>query len=129
MRATGRSDSAPDRPFAHKGLTTVGMGFYVEVAGDWEDASLRGRLAFQRMVDPLIKPVTFNNSDMASIWRPHEGVWLNAAVQAGTPCVEGARVPTQLLAVLLGPEASYEGDLLEVCADDQFATEQVRAAI
>ena len=32
-----------------------------------------GQLAFQNMVKPLLKPITFNDSNMASIWRPHPG--------------------------------------------------------
>ena len=101
-----------DRPFAHKGLATVGVGFFAAIAGDWEDAGLRGQLAFQGMIEPLIKPITFNDSDMASIWRPDAGIWINPAVQAGTPCVADTRVPTQLLAVLLGSDEPDEGDLL-----------------
>ena len=39
-----------ERPFAHKGLATVEVGFFAEVAGDWEDAGLRGQVAFQRTI-------------------------------------------------------------------------------
>ena len=118
-----------DRPFAHKGLATVGVGFFAEVAGDWQDAGMRGQLAFQDMIEPLLEPITFNDSNMASIWRPHEGVWINPAVQAGTPCVDGTRVPTHLLARLLDLYEPDEGDLVEVCDDYRLATEQVRAAL
>lgn len=118
-----------DRPFAHRGLATVGVGFFAEIADGWEDAGLRGQLAFQDMIEPLIRPITFNDSDMASIWRPHAGIWVNPAVQAGTPCVDGTRVPTQLLASLLGMEDVDEGDLLEVSDDYRLTAAQVRAAL
>ena len=64
-----------DRPFAHEALATVGTGFFADVAGEWEDAGLGGQLAFQATVQPLLKPITFNDDKMASIWRPHESVW------------------------------------------------------
>lgn len=118
-----------DRPFAHKALATVGVGFFADVAGDWEDAGLRGQLAFQGMIEPLIKPITFNDSDMASIWRPHAGIWINPSVQAGTPCVDGTRVPTQLIASILGLDAPDESDLTEVCDDYRLTAKQVQAAL
>lgn len=118
-----------DRPFAHKALATVGVGFFAEVAGDWEDAGLRGQLAFQNMIQPLLQPITFDDSDMASIWRPHEGVWINPAVQAGAPCVDGTRIPTHLLAGLLDSTNLDEDDLAELCDDYRLTTEQVRTAL
>ena len=118
-----------DRPLAHKGLATVGAGFFADVAGDWQDAGMGGQLAFQHMVKPLLKPITFNDSNMASIWRPHPGVWINPAVQAGTPCVEGTRVPTHLLASVLDPGEPDEWDLIEVCDDYRLTAQQVRAAL
>ena len=118
-----------DRPLAHKGLATVGAGFFADVAGDWQDAGMGGQLAFQNMVKPLLKPITFNDSNMASIWRPHPGVWINPAVQAGTPCVEGTRVPTHLLAGVLDPGEPDEGHFIEVCDDHRLTTEQVRTAL
>ena len=118
-----------DRPFAHKALATVGVGFFAEITGDWEDAGLRGQLAFQDIIEPLISPITFNDCDMASIWRPYAGVWINPAVQAGTPCVDGTRVPTQLVAGLLDPDHSEESDLAEVCDDYRLNAEQARAAL
>ena len=118
-----------DRPFAHKGLATVGVGFFAEIAGDWEDAGMRGQLAFQGMIEPLIRRVTFNDLNMASIWRPHEGVWINPSVQAGAPCVDATRVPTHLLASLLDLEEPDQWDLIEVCDDYRLTTEQVRSAL
>ena len=118
-----------DCPFAHKGLATVGVRFLADAAGEREDAGLRGQLAFQGMIEPLLEPITFNDFDMASIWRPHNGVWINPAVQAGAPCVDGTRVPTHLLASLLGLEELDEADLAEVCDDYRLTAEQVRAAL
>ena len=118
-----------DRPFAHEGLATVGVGFFAEIAEEWQDAGLRGQLAFQGMIAPLLRPITFNDLKMASVWRPHEGVWINPAVQAGSPCVDGTRVPTHLLARLLGLDESDEADLAEVCDDYRLTAQQVRTAL
>ena len=117
------------RPFAHKALATVGVGFFADVAGEWEDAGMRGQMAFQGVIEPLLEPITFNKSDMASIWRPHDGVWINPAVQAGAPCVDGTRVPTHLLASLLGLDEPDAADLAEVCDDYRLTDEQVRTAL
>ena len=118
-----------DRPFAHRDLATVGVGFFAKIADKWEDAGLRGQLAFQNVIDPLLEPITFNDANMASIWRPYEGVWINPAVQAGTPCVEGTRVPTHLLASLLGLDEPDDEDLAEVCDDYRLTADQIRAAL
>ncbi len=118
-----------NRPFAHRDLVTVGVGFFAKIADDWEDAGLRGQLAFQHVIDPLLEPITFDDTNMASIWRPQEGVWINPAVQAGTPCVDGTRVPTHQLASLLGLDELNDEDLADVCDDYRLTVDQVRAAI
>ncbi|MDE0269553.1 MAG: DUF433 domain-containing protein [Acidimicrobiaceae bacterium] len=118
-----------DRPFAHRGLATVGEGFFAKIADGWEDAEMHGQLAFQDMIRPLLEPITFNDSDMAAIWRPRVGVWINPAVQAGAPCVEGTRVSTHLLANMLDLNEPDPADLAEICDDYRLATEQVRAAL
>ena len=118
-----------NRPFAHRDLATVGVGFFAKIANDWEDAGLQGQLAFQNVIDPLLEPITFNDTNMASIWRPHEGVWINPAVQAGTPCVDGTRVPTHQLASLLGLDELDAEDLADVCDDYRLTADQIRAAI
>ena len=118
-----------DRPFAHRKLATVGAGFFADVAGDCRDAGKRGQLAFQGVIEPLLEPITFNDSQMASVWRPHAGVWINPGVQAGAPCVDGTRVPTHLLGGLLGLGEPDEGDLDAVCDDYRLTADQVRAAL
>ena len=118
-----------NRPFAHQGLATVGSGFFAEVAGDWQDAGQRGQLAFQSVIEPLLEPITFDGSHMASIWRPHAGVWINPGVQAGTPCVDGTRVPTHLLGRLLGLGEPDEDDFEAACDDYRLTADQMKAAL
>ena len=121
-----------DRPFAHESLATVGVGFFadVEPGVGWENVGPGGQLAFQDVVLPLLEPVTFNDEGMASIWRPWPGVWINPAVQAGEPCLDGTRVPTGLIARLLASddETADEG-IFEVSGDYRITDAQVRVAL
>ncbi len=112
------------RPFAHKKLATVGSNFFAEIT-EWEDVGKSGQQAFQLIVKPLLVPLTFNDEGMAQIWQPQEGVWLNPKIQAGAPCVEGTRVPTQTLADLI----STGVDQSSVADDFRLSLDQLQAAI
>lgn len=112
------------RPFAHKRLATVGQGFFADV-GSWVDVGMGGQQAFQIVIEPLLEPITFNEAGMAAIWRPHTSVWVNPEVQAGAPCVDGTRIPTQTL-VDLHKGGLDVGDLTD---DYLLSSEQVRDAI
>ena len=123
-----------NRPFAHKSLATVGAGFIsdVEPGVGWENVGQGGQLAFQDVVVPLLEPITFNDEGMAAIWRPRAGVWINPAVQAGEPCLDGTRVPTGLIARLISAdegEAPSDEDIAEVSGDYRITVSQVRAAL
>ncbi len=81
---------------------------------------------------PLLKPIQFNDVGMAAIWRPRAEVWINPAVQAGEPCVDGTRVPTGLIARLLRAEddkAPSDEDVAQVSDDYRLSVAQVRAAL
>jgi uncharacterized protein (DUF433 family) len=122
-----------NRPFAHRSLATMGAAFFAEVEPDigWENVGQGGQLAFQGVVGPLLEPIEFNNEGMAAIWRPRTAVWINPAVQAGEPCIDGTRVPTGLIARLL-PAAEdkvpSDEDIAEVSGDYRLSFAQVRAA-
>lgn len=119
-----------DRPFAHEHLATVGSGFFAEVDGIWEDAGLSGQQAFSNMVEPLLKPIVFNDDHMAAIWRPAQGVWVNPAVQAGAPCIDGTRVPTRLVAGLARTTEGEESEhLADMCDDYRLTPKQVQQAV
>ena len=109
------------RPFAHERLATVGRGFFAEL-DSWVDVGMGGQQAFQVVIEPLLEPITFNEAGMAAIWRPHPSVWVNPEVQAGSPCVDGTRIPTQTLVNL------HKGGLgIDDLADDYLLSpEQVR---
>ena len=120
------------RPFAHKSLATMGAGFFAEVEPGigWENVGQAGQLAFQDVVVPLLEPIEYDDADMAAIWRPRSGVWINPAVQAGVPCVDGTRVPTGLIARLLATDDEpTEDNLADVSGDYRLSVAQVRAAL
>lgn len=122
-----------ERPYAHEHLATVGGAFFAEIAEEWLDVGKGGQGAFPEIVEPLLKPIDFGTNGLAVLWRPAPGVALDPAVQSGSPCVEGTRVPTDLLAAL-GPSETEDGDLdsreIELLADDyQLSIAEVEAAI
>ncbi|WP_420612099.1 DUF433 domain-containing protein [Candidatus Spongiisocius sp.] len=111
-------------PFAHQSLATVGAGFFGKFR-EWVDLGKGGQRSFPEVIEELLSPIEFGPDLHASVWRPAEGVWLNPKVQAGTPCVDGTRVPTRAIADL---EAA--GDHIEDIADDlSLDIGQVRAAV
>ncbi len=123
-----------NRPFAHESLAKMGASFFAEIetALGWENVGQGGQLSFQSVVVPLLDLIEFNDDGMAAIWRPREGVWINPAVQAGEPCVDGTRVPTELIARLLAAdedESPSDDDLAAVSGDYRITVEQVRAAL
>lgn len=88
------------RPFAHtdapQRLATVGKAFFAQIV-DWVDAGKGFQGAFQLMIEPVIKPLEYSSDGMANLWRPLDLVTATPVVQAGTPCVEQTRVPTETL--------------------------------
>jgi uncharacterized protein (DUF433 family) len=96
-------------PFAHQRLATVGSSFFAHLdefdldtppKGEhksWVDAGLHGQMAFEDVIQPLIRPIEYGTDELAAIWRPYRHVWINPEVQAGAPCIDGTRVPTRMI--------------------------------
>lgn len=119
-------------PYAHESLATVGASFFGQINKEWLDVGKGGQAAFPEVVEPLLRPIDFGADGLASLWRPAPGVALNPEIQSGSPCVEGTRVPTRLLAELISTPPADELDAGEVedLADDYNLTpNEVRAAI
>jgi uncharacterized protein (DUF433 family) len=113
-----------DRPFAHEALATVGSSFFAQI-GSWVDVGLSGQAAFEEVVLPLLRPIEYGPDRLAKLWRPQEGVWIHPGIQAGTPCIDGTRVPTHEVARLV--EAGEDAD--DVAADFDLTPEQVDDAV
>lgn len=117
----GRVDSP--WPLAHfavlERIANVGRNVYVqsEVDGEWLDATLGGQESLDVVVAPLLQRLTFDQDGLAASWSPRDGIVLRPTVQAGSPCVEGTRIASALLADL-----HQQGETVEDLADDYELT-------
>jgi uncharacterized protein (DUF433 family) len=110
------------RPFAHEALATAGKAFFADF-GEWIDVGKGGQGAFQHIIKPLLRPITYEDS-FASRWHPHPNVVVDPRLQAGTPCISGTRIPTSIVVRYL-----RSGEDPEDIADDlRLTREQVEAA-
>ncbi|MGH9269952.1 MAG: DUF433 domain-containing protein [Ilumatobacteraceae bacterium] len=117
-----------DRPLAHvdapKRLATVGRSFFADI-GEWADAGKGFQLAFQPMIEPVLRPLEYDTSGFAHLWRPLPLVTAAPAVQAGTPCIEATRVPTRTVDGLV----RVGEDIEEIAFDLDLEIEQIEAAL
>lgn len=116
-----------DRPLAHvdaRELATVGTSFFAHL-GEWVDAGKGLQGVFPPVIEPVLEPLEYGDSGMASLWRPIERVTARPVVQAGTPCIEGTRVPTSTLAGL----AHAGEDIEDIAVDLDLSVDDVKAAI
>jgi uncharacterized protein (DUF433 family) len=111
-------------PFAHRALATSGAAVFGQL-GEWVDVGKRGQMAFQVAIKQYLKPLEYGPDNLAAIWRPASGVWINPKVQAGSPCIDGTRIPTATLAAL----TEVDEDPEDIAEDYELELEQVRAAL
>jgi uncharacterized protein (DUF433 family) len=76
------------------------------------------------MVLPFLRPIEYGADDLASIWFPFDGIWVNPRVQAGASCIRDTRVPTSVVRSLL----ARGGDADDIADDLDLEMTQVRAA-
>lgn len=115
------------RPLAHRDvvdtLATSGNAFIAELQGGWFDLGRGGQGAFKEIVRIYLKKIEFDDLGVARSWRPAPHVVLDPRIQAGTPCIEGTRIPTETVA------AMAEVDSPELVAEDlDLSVEEVLAA-
>jgi uncharacterized protein (DUF433 family) len=117
-----------DRPLAHidasKRLATAGKAFFANI-GEWADAGKGFQLAFQPMIEPVLRPIEYDTLGMAHLWRPVELVTATPDVQAGTPCIETTRVPTTTIDGLVRVGEKVE----DIAFDLDLEIEQIEAAL
>lgn len=123
-----RSELGVPRPLAHvdapSRLVTVGKSFFAYI-GEWADAGRGFQLAFQPMIEPVLRPLEYNAHGVARLWRPLTFVTAAPTVQAGTPCVEATRVPTSTIDGLV--RAGEEID--DLAFDLDLEIEKIEAAL
>lgn len=116
------------RPLAHvdapKRLATVGKAFFAHI-GEWADAGKGFQLAFQPMIEPILRPLEYGPHGMADLWRPVRLVTARPRVQAGTPCIEATRIPTSTIADLV----HVGEDVDDIAFDFDLEIEQIEAAL
>ena len=111
-------------PFAHQQLATAGRAFLGNV-GEWRDVGKRGQGTFEIMIQDVLRPIEFGSDELAAVWRPAEGVWVNPLIQAGAPCIDGTRVPTRLISDL----AAVGERLSDISEDLALDISQLKAAV
>ncbi|HEY3670194.1 MAG TPA: DUF433 domain-containing protein [Acidimicrobiia bacterium] len=117
-----------DRPLAHidapRRLATVGSAFFANF-GEWADAGKGWQLAFQPIIEPVLRPLEYDTHGMAQLWRPLPFVTASPIVQAGTPCVEATRVPTTTIDGLV----RVGEDIDDIAFDFDLEVEQIEASL
>lgn len=116
-----------DKPLAYRDvvelLATSGRSFIARLGGGWFDLGKGGQSAFKEIVKVYLKRITFDDLGGARLWRPAPHVVLDPGVQAGTPCIEGTRIPTATVAAMAAV------DPLKLVADElDLSVEEVEAA-
>jgi uncharacterized protein (DUF433 family) len=117
-----------DRPLASRKviekLATSGNSFlYDRGSGQFEDIGRGGQGVFPDVVRIYLERVTFDGYGAPQRWTPADGVVIDPAIQAGTPCVAGTRVPTATIAALL-----RGADIEQVALDLDLPIEAVEQA-
>lgn len=89
-----------DYPFATYDFWTVPPeDIFIKESGLLLSAS-RHLQAAMEFVAEYLQPyhnMTFDVFGLSASWKPHDNVLLNPQIQYGEPCIEGTRVPTQVL--------------------------------
>lgn len=116
-----------DKPLAYRDvvetLATSGRAFIANVEDGWYDVGKGGQGAFNEIVRIYLKRFSFDDVGVARLWRPAQHVLLDPRIQAGAPCIEGTRIPTETVA------AMTEVDSAELVAEDLgLSLDEVRAA-
>jgi uncharacterized protein (DUF433 family) len=117
-----------EKPLAHRDvvakLATSGQALIAEVDDGWFDIGKGGQGAFKEVVRVYLKKIVFNERGVAQLWKPAPHIVLDPRVQAGTPCLEGTRIPTSTVADLarVDPETLVAEDL-------DIDIELIRAAV
>lgn len=120
---TGIPHPLADRATVER-LATSGKAWLADLDDGWCDIAKRGQGAFDEVVRLYLKRVSYDDLGVARLWRPARLVLLDPKIQAGVPCVEGTRVPTETIAAMV------ESDSVSAVADEfDLTIRQVNAAV
>ena len=60
-------------------------------------------------LQPVFHGLSFNDQEIADVWRPHAGVLVDPEIEFGAPCIEGTRVQTEAIWAFSQAGDSCEG--------------------
>jgi len=86
-------------PFTMSDIWTAKPDIFIKVKGILLSASRHMQAAmdfFEEYLQP-IHNMTFDIFGSSATWQPHNGVLLDPLIQYGEPCIQGTRVPTQVI--------------------------------
>jgi uncharacterized protein (DUF433 family) len=93
-----------ENPFATERLWSNRSAIFMEVADFIVAISKNGQLAMPEILeylDPLNHGLEFDPNDgAAQVWTPLEGIVIDPELQFGSPCIEGTRIETEVIASL-----------------------------
>jgi len=105
---TGRND-----PFVTEPIWTYGSDVFVRWAEMLVSVSRSGQIAMEELLKSYLQPVfhglSFNDQEIADVWRPHPGVLVDPEIEFGAPCIEGTRVQTEAIWAFSQAGDSSEG--------------------
>ncbi len=124
-----RQRTGHERPLAHRTVTeslaTSGVAWLADLDhGGWYDIGKGGQGTFEEVVKLYLRRLTYDDVGVASIWRPAPLVVLDPRVQAGAPCLEGTRIPTEIVVTMAEAE-----DAAIVASELNLSVEQIEAAV
>jgi len=104
-------------------IATSGSSLLLKYGDEWIDLGRGGQGTFKSVIRVYLRGVSFNQVGIAHKWNAAVGVVIDPAIQAGSPCIDGTRIPTSTILELLEDESL--GDIAE---EFDLTTEQVEAA-
>jgi uncharacterized protein (DUF433 family) len=122
-----RRHSNLERPLANQSvidvIATSGSSFLIQREDEWLDIGRGGQGTFNEVVRVYLKGITFDQIGVAHRWNAALGVVIDPTIQAGTPCIEGTRIPTSTIRELLEDES-----INDISDDLQVTSGQIEAA-
>ncbi len=123
-----------DKPFAHQQviemLATCGTSLLANLRGGWFDIGKGGQGAFEEVIKLYFRSISYDDVGVARLWRPAPLVLLDPRIQAGAPCIEGTRIPTETIASMLDADsAASVGNELDLTSEQVEAAAAFEAAL
>ena len=87
-------------PFIWRPLWTYGSDAFAEFEHRLVVASRNGQIAMdflRQWLTSVDLDMIFDSQDLVVAWSPYPGISIDPAIQLGTPCIRGTRIPTKTI--------------------------------